>query len=150
MITKYFKINKITDDGVSLGVNFEQGIGCEATPGAVNCEIEAHQHNRYFTRFEWSPDSSWFLSIWVSRDATQSKALACRTSTLTCEQAGQEDGGVKGHWDDQDHWVNDPESNGSGWVGSFRKLHRFSTVKSYEICTNDSKNEIIKDHLNQF
>ena len=109
---KIFKINKITD-GVADGVNFDQGIGCLATPGANNCEIEAHQHNRYFTRFEWSPDSSWFLSIWVSRDATQSKALACRTDTMVCEQAGQEDGGVKGHWDEEGHWVNDPESNGS-------------------------------------
>ena len=107
------------------GVNFDQGIGCLATPGGSNCEIEAHQHNRYFTRFEWSPDSSWFLSIWVSRDATQSKALACHTDTMVCEQAGQEDGGVKGHWDEQGNWVNEPESNGAGWVGSFRKIHRY-------------------------
>ena len=116
-----FKINEITD-GIANGVNFDQGIGC--TSGGDNCEIEANQHNRYWTRFEWSPDSSWFLSIWVSRDATQSKGLACRTDTMNCEQAGQEDGGVRGYWDENGHWINEAESNGSGWVGSFRDVHQ--------------------------
>ena len=74
------EINKVGESG---SLSFEQGFG-------------KSQENRWFTRFAWSPDSKWFVSIWSSRDATQSKALACKVGEYnSCKPAGREDGGVK-------------------------------------------------------
>ena len=74
------EINAVDGAG---SLKFEQGFGVD-------------QENRWFTRFAWSPDSKWFVSIWSSRDATQSKALACEVGKYDdCKPAGREDGGVK-------------------------------------------------------
>jgi len=101
---KATEVNSVNGD---KSLVFEQGQG-------------GNPENRWFTRFSWSPDSSWFVSVWSSRDATQSKALACKVDMYNdCKPAGREDGGVSGNWNDKGQWVNDEDSNGHGWVGSF-------------------------------
>ena len=113
------EINEVGKDG---SLTFDQGVG---TCSGQDCEVEASQENRYFTKLAWSPDNSWFLSVWSSRDATQSKGLACKPNGANweCEHSGTETGGVSGHWDktnpDNWQWIDDEKSNGAGWVGSF-------------------------------
>ena len=112
-----YEINKVDQEG---SLAFDQGIGCTGD----NCDIEANQENRYLTQLVWSPDSSWFLSVWTSRDATQSKALACKVGVdKECAEAGREDGGVTGSWIESPGlgqvWDDDENSLGHGWVGSF-------------------------------
>ena len=109
--------------GAAGSLAFDQGTG---TCTGQNCEVESSQENRYFTRLAWSPNNDWFLSVWSSRDATQSKGLACQlqSNNWSCEHSGTETGGVTGHWDktnpDNWQWVDDEtKSNGHGWVGSF-------------------------------
>ena len=130
------QINEINQPG---SLHFDQGVGC---PESEDCEIFENQSNRYSTQFVWSPDSTWFLSIWTSRDATQSKALAC-TIVGDCKQAGREDGGISGSWlesNGQIHWDNDDsKSNGHGWVGSFGPFYPILTNKFGEYFTIYSK-----------
>ena len=108
--------------GEATSLTFEQGVG---TCTGQDCEVESSQENRYFTKLAWSPNNNWFLSVWSSRDATQSKGFACEENGAEwkCEHSGTETGGVSGHWDktnpDNWQWVDDEKSNGAGWVGSF-------------------------------
>ena len=108
--------------GAATSLTFDQGVG---TCTGQSCEVQSSQENRYFTKLAWSPDNSWFLSVWSSRDATQSKGFACEANGADwkCEHSGTETGGVSGHWDktnpDNWQWVDDETSNGAGWVGSF-------------------------------
>ena len=74
------EINEIKQDGTA-DLTFDMGVGTS-------------QENRWFTRFAWSPNSEWFVSVWTSRAATQSKALACKADGSGCKPAGREDGGV--------------------------------------------------------
>lgn len=108
---------------------FEQGVG-------------ESQENRWFTRFAWSPDSKWFVSIWSSRDATQSKALACEVGKYgDCKPAGREDGGVKGSWSGENWQDDEAASNGHGWVGSFGPFQPVTTNTFGEYYTIYSRKE---------
>ncbi len=127
-------------------MKFDWGIG-----------IEDSQENRYFSRLAWAQNSKWFVMTWISRAATQAKSLACEVNvadvtSTKCTQVGREDGGSKGEWDDG-KWVNDPDSNGAGWIGSFGPftpiahdtykeffaIYRIGTIKIYPLVSEDCR-----------
>ena len=95
-----------------------------------NVEFETgtggNPEHRYFTHMQWSRDSSWFTMTWISRAATQSKAIACKIVDSSCSVVGHELGGIDGEYVD-DKWVNGNSGKYSGWVGSFQPFYLMLT-----------------------
>jgi len=71
---------------------------------------------------------------WISRAATQSKAITCDVTTGGCTVAGHELGGIDGEYVDG-IWQNGENGKYSGWVGSFSPFYTIVTENFGEYFT---------------